>query len=174
MQPRSLRIIATIPVVAAAAAALFGCASTCGRDCATSSAASSPETAAALPGKAACFRVADFDGTWITLSNSELIVPDPVFSRRYLIELREPVYDLKLRHRLGFEAFTPADGCICNGFSDYLLAARSGLAGHVPIVAVRQLTEAQERQLLSKYHIRLPAWRPATAPGHPGNGCPLP
>lgn len=173
MRRQSLRIIATGPIVAAVAAALFGCASTCGRGCATSSVATRRE-AAALPGKPACFRVADFDGSWITLNDGELIVPDPVFSRRYLLELGEPVYGLKLRHRLGFEPFTPANGCICDGFSDYLLAVHSGLGGRVPIVAIRELTEPEERQLLSKYHIKPPAWSSAEVLGRQSNGCPMP
>jgi hypothetical protein len=84
------------------------------------------------------------------------------------------VYDLRHRHYLGFEPFTPAGGCICDGFSDYVLALHSGIAGHVPIVAVRALTEAEEEQLLSRHHLKLPAWPRAKMPGSTGNGCPLP
>ncbi|MGH8294697.1 MAG: DUF6491 family protein [Steroidobacteraceae bacterium] len=167
MQPR---IIATA-LIAAAAAALAGCASARGPSHATSSAAASREIAA-LPGRPACFRAADFDGSWITLNDSELIVPDRVFSRSYLIRLSEPVYDLRLRHRLGFEPFTPANGCICDGLSDFVLAAHSGLGGRVPIAAVRELNDSQERQLLSEHHIKPTAGLPTRGPGHPDNACP--
>lgn len=165
------RIIATA-LIAAAAAALAGCASARGPSHATSGAVAGSEIAA-LPGRPACFRAADFDGTWITLSDRELIVPDRVFSRSYLLRLSEPVYNLRLRHRLGFEPFTPANGCICDGLNDYLLAARSGLRGRVPITAVRELSQTEERQLLSEHHIRPTAALPTRNLGRPNNGCPI-
>lgn len=154
-------------------AALVGCASTPG----PGSALRNPPpggSSAELPGTPACFRAADFDGSWITLNDRELIVFDPVFSRSYLIRLAKPVYNLKRRNHLRFLPFTPADGCICNGLSDFVLADHSGLAGHVPIVAVRELTESQERQLLQRHHLEPPVGRPARAHRRPDNACPMP
>lgn len=168
---QSLRFLATSLI----AAALLGCASTSDTGYAASSAAIRPKTAA-LPGRPACFRVADFGGSrmWIALNDSELIVADPVFSRSYLIELSQPVYDLKHRRSLQFEPFTPANGCICDGLNDYLLAVHSGLGGHVPIVAVRELTVPQERRLLLKFHVNPTQELPAKGFGHQVNGCPTP
>ncbi|MGH8291481.1 MAG: DUF6491 family protein [Steroidobacteraceae bacterium] len=173
MRSQSLRIIPA-GLIAGVAVALLGCASTEGRSYATSSTATGRKTAA-LPVKPACFRVADFASSqiWISLNNSELIVSDPELSRSYLIKLSEPVYDLKLHHHLGFEPAFTNNGCICNGFNDYLLARHSGLAGHVPIVAVRELTEPEERQLLSKYHITATEL-PSKGFGQQPNWCPTP
>jgi hypothetical protein len=174
MRSESLRIIPT-GLIATVAAALVGCASIHGPAHPTSSIASTRKIAA-LPGRPACFRAADFTDSriWVALNNSELIVSDPVFSRSYLIRLSEPVYDLRLRHFLGFEPFEPANGCICNGFNDYLLAVHSGLAGRVPIVAVRELTEPQEQQLLRTHHVKLTVGPRNPGLGHQGNGCPAP
>lgn len=172
MWPQSRRVT-RMGLVAAAAAALLGCASNSGQVCATCSAAVSRKTVP-LPGKPACFRVADFDGSWITLNDREFIVRDPVFSRSYLLKMSQPVYDLQFREFLGFEPFTPANGCICNGFNAYVLAAHSGLAGHVPIVAVRELSQRQEQLLLSKHHIKLTAGPDASGLGQQNNGCPEP
>jgi hypothetical protein len=162
-------------VIAAVAAALVGCASTHGPGYAASRAPIRPR-AAALPGTPACFRLADFAGSriWVALNDSELIVADPVFSRSYLIRLSEPVYALKLRHFLDFEPFMPASGCICNGSNDYLLAAHSGLAGHVPIAAVRELSRDEERQLLRTYHIGSIPGPHVARLGRRDNGCPKP
>lgn len=89
MWPQTLRIIRIGPM-AALAIALLGCASSSRQVCATCSAAASRRTAP-LPGRPACFRAADFDGSWITLNDREFIVRDPVFSRTYLIRMSKPV-----------------------------------------------------------------------------------
>ena len=151
MRPQPRRFIAT-GLIAAVAAALLGCASTHGGEYGAGGAALSRKTGA-LPGKPACFRVTDFDGSFTVLNDSELIVPDPVLSRTYLIVLSEPVSYLKLRHHPGFLAFPPHNHLICSNPLDYLLVRR-WKSGRVPIVAVRELTAAQERQLLLQNHIR--------------------
>ncbi|MGH8316655.1 MAG: DUF6491 family protein [Steroidobacteraceae bacterium] len=153
MHLQSLRFVA-MGLLAAAAAALLGCASAPVGGYATSSAATSRETAA-LPGKPGCFWLTDFDGSWTVLTNSELIVYDPVFSRPYLLQLFEPVPDLKFRHRLGFGVSAPDRHRICTNSRDYLLLPRWRLGSDM-IVAVRELTVPEERQLLSQHHVRLP------------------
>jgi hypothetical protein len=158
-----LRLVAT-GLIATAAAALLGCASAHGRGYAASSAATDRETAA-LPGRPGCFWLTDFDGSWTVLTNSELIVYDPVFSRPYLLKLFEPVPDLKFRQRLGFEASPPDRHRICTSSMDYLLLPRWRL-GRDMIVAVRELTVAEERQLLLQTHIKPSPWLPAkSSPG---------
>ncbi len=160
MHPQPLRFLAA-GLIAAAAAALLGCAST-GGGYAGSRAATARSTAP-LPGKPGCFWVADFDGSWTALNDSELIVADPVFSRSYLLQLYRPVADLKFRHRLGFEVFPPDLRRICTDSLDYLLVPRWV---HVPIVAVRELTAPEERLLLLQNHVKAPARLPArSSPG---------
>jgi hypothetical protein len=155
MHPQPLRFVATA-LIAAAAAGLVGCASTPGRSHVTSNAATGRNTVA-LPGKPACLRWADFGGSWAVLNDSELLVPDPVFSRWYLIKLSEPVYGLKfkLRYHLIFEPFPPDDELICSSSShsmDYLRVPHWRL-GSVPILAVRELTAKERQQLLLQNHI---------------------
>jgi hypothetical protein len=153
-----LRFVAT-GLIATAAAALLGCGSAQVGGYATGSPTTRPKTAA-LPGKPGCFWLTDFDGSWTVLTNSELIVYDPVFSRPYLLKLFEPVPDLKFRQRLGFEASPPDRHRICTSSMDYLLLPRWRL-GRDMIVAVRELTIPEERQLLLQNHIKLPPWPPA-------------
>jgi len=152
-----LRFLGT-GLIATVAAVLLGCASTPVGSQAASRAATG-RTIAALPGKPGCFWVTDFDGSWTVLNDSQLIVPDPVFSRSYLLQLFTPVPDLKFRHRLGFEVSGPDRHRICTRSLDYLLVPRWV---HVPIVAVRELTVPQERRLLLQNHIRLPPGLSAT------------
>jgi hypothetical protein len=156
MPARSRRFFARI-LIAAAAGAFLGCAAVNGGGYATSSAETS-RSAAPLPGKPACFRVADFGGSWAVLNDSELIVPDPVFSRWYLIKLSAPVFDLKfkLREHVVFEPYPPDTELICSGSAsstDYLRVPHWGL-GRVPILAVRQLTVPERRQLLLQHERR--------------------
>jgi hypothetical protein len=156
MRPQPLRFVAAILI--AGTGILLGCASTSGGR-ATNNAAIS-RRGVTLPGKPACYRVADFAGSWAVLNNSELIVPDPVFSRWYLIKLSEPVFDLKfkLRYNVRFEPFPPDTELICSSSSrstDYLRVPHWGL-GRAPILAVRELTVAERRQLLLQNHIKPP------------------
>lgn len=160
MHPQALRFVAT-GLIVTAAAVLLGCASTHGGRYAAGSAATGSESAA-LPGKPGCFWWADFDNSWTALNTSELIVYDPVFSRPYLLRLSEPVPDLKFRHRLGFAVSPPDRHRICTSSRDYLLLPRWRL-GRDMIVAVRELTVPQARQLLLKNRVKPPAWPPAKA-----------
>lgn len=165
MRTQSRRFIARV-LIAAAAGAPLGCAAVPGSGHETSSAATS-QPAAQLPGKPACFRVADFGGSWAVLNDSELIVPDPVFSRWYLIKLSAPVFDLrfKLREHVVFEPYPPDTELICSSSAsstDYLRVPHWGL-GRVAILAVRELTVAERQQLL----LRQPRER-AVAPSAKG------
>lgn len=152
MHPRPLRFVAT-GVIAAAAAALLGCASA-PEGYATESAATGREIAA-LPGKPGCFWLTGFDGSWTVLTDSELIVYDTVFSRPYLMKLFEPVPEFKFRHQIGFGVYPPDRHRICTDSRDYLLLPR-WRAWSDMIVAVRELTVPEERQLLLQYHVKLP------------------
>ena len=141
-------------VVAVASTIILGCASTHRGERPASSPAVSRNTA--LPGKPACFRVADFGGSWAVLNDSELIVPDPVFSRWYLIKLSVPVFDLKfkLREHVIFEPYPPDTELICSSSAsstDYLRVPHWGL-GRVAILAVQELTVAERQQLLLRQH----------------------
>jgi len=147
------RFLAAI-VIAVASTVTLGCASMHGGERAASGLAVSRNTA--LPGKPACFRVADFGGSWAVLNDSELIVPDPVFSRWYLIKLSAPVFDLKfrLREHVIFEPYPPDTELICSSSAsstDYLRVPHWGL-GRVAILAVQELTVAERQQLLSRQH----------------------
>ncbi len=157
MHPLPLRFLAT-GLIATAGAVLLGCASTPAASPAASGAAMA-RTIAALPGKPGCFWVTDFDGSWTVLNNSQLIVPDPVFSRSYLLQLFTPVPYLKFRHRLGFEVSGPDRRRICTRSLDYLLVPHWV---HDPIVAVRELTAPQERRLLLQNHVKVPPGLSAT------------
>jgi hypothetical protein len=143
-------------LIAAAAAALLGCATHPTRSPApsTASAAAAGAKTAALPGKPGCFWLQNFDGSWTVLNNSELIVYAPVFSRPYLIKLFEPVLTLKFAQRLGF-VDVEHSGMICNSAMDELIVPH-WQPRRVPIVAVRQLTRPQERQLLVENHLAVP------------------
>lgn len=150
MHVQRLRLLGTI-LIAVASGAFLGCASA-----PRAGDAAAGETSVPLPGKAACFRVADFGGSWLVLNNSELIVPDPVFSRWYLIKLSEPVFDLKfkLRNHVIFEPYPPDTDLICSRSSssmDYLRVPHWRL-GRVPILAVRELTVPERRRLLLRHH----------------------
>jgi Family of unknown function (DUF6491) len=155
MRARGSRWLAAI-LIATAAGVLLGCASI-HRQVHAASQAPLGQNTAALPGKPACFRIADFGGSWLVLNDSELVVPDPVFSRWYLFKLSEPVFGLKfkLRYHLTFEPFPPDDELVCSSSSsstDYLRVPHWRLHS-VPIQAVRELTVAERRRLLLQNHI---------------------
>jgi hypothetical protein len=140
-----------------AAAALLGCATHPARSHAATTAASTAATGAktaALPGKAGCFWLQNFDGSWTVLNDSELIVHAPSFSRPYLIKLFEPVLTLKFAQRLGF-VDVEHSGMICNSAMDELIVPH-WQPRRVPIVAVRQLTKPEERQLMVENHLEVP------------------
>jgi hypothetical protein len=145
------RFLAAI-VIAVASTITLGCASLQRGERPASSAAVSRN--AALPGKPACFRVADFGGSWAVLNDSELLVPDPVFSRWYLIKLSAPVFALKFKLRereyVSFEPYPPDTEFVCSSSAsstDYLRVPHWGL-GRVAILAVRELTVTERQQLL--------------------------
>ncbi len=152
MRSRPVRLIA-ISLIAAAAAALLGCATQPAHSRAAATAATREKTAA-LPGKPGCFWLQNFDGSWTVLNDSELIVYAPSFSRPYLIKLFEPVLTLKFAQRLGF-VDVERSGMICNSAMDELIVPH-WQPHRVPIVAVRQLTRPEERQLMVENHLEVP------------------
>jgi len=152
MHTQSLRFI-RIGLVAAAAAALLGCASTQGVAYAPNKAAASRKVAA-LPGTPGCFWLRNFQGSWTVLNDSELIVYVPLYSQPYLIKLFEPIPNLKFDQRLGF-ADIERTGMICESSMDDLVVPH-WQPHRIPIVAVRKLTAAQERQLLIANHLKPP------------------
>ncbi|MGH8316624.1 MAG: DUF6491 family protein [Steroidobacteraceae bacterium] len=156
MQAQPPRVIA-IGLIAAAAAALLGCASTQVTGPANRGAGS--QKTAALPGKPGCFWLRQFQGSWTVLNSSELIVYVPLDSEPYLIKLFEPVQDLKFDERLGF-VDAEHSGMICDGSTDYL-AVPHWQPHRIPILAVRKLTQPEERQLLAQNHIKPPFSKPA-------------
>jgi Family of unknown function (DUF6491) len=154
MQARLPRWMA-FALLATAAGALLGCASIPG----AAHEGASAQKSAALPGKPGCFWLRDFDGSWTVLNDQELIVYAPLQTRPYLIKLFAPVPGLKFDQRLGFQDVEHS-GMICNGELDNLVVPH--WAPHlIPIVAVRRLSAAQERQLLAENHINRP---PRSAP----------
>ena len=160
MQARPLRRF-TIALLAALAAALSACASGPPRRAGGYTAgAGVRQKSVALPGQPGCFWLSDFEGSWTVLNDSELIIEAP-FHHPYLIRLFEPVPTLRLHERLGF-ADIEGTGRICNGSMDDLVVPH-WQPHRIPIVAVRELTVPQERQLLAKNHITPP---PARKPAH--------
>jgi hypothetical protein len=155
MHAQALRFLGA-SLLAAVAAAVLGCASTRGAGGAGQGGASTKT--AALPGTPGCFWLRNFDGAWTVLNDSELIVHAPSFSEPYLIRLFEPVTTLGFDERLGFQDVEHT-GMICDGAMDNLVVPK--WQPHlVPIVAVRKLTVAQERQLLIDNHLKPPTSKP--------------
>lgn len=155
MRPKALRCVVT-GLLAAAAGALWGCASSPSSQGAGLAAdlGSKSQEAAALPGKPGCFWLSNFDGSWTVLNDRELIVYAPLYSKPYLVKLFEPVPTLKFRERLGFQD-TEGTGMICNATMDNLLVPH-WQPHRIPIVAVRELTPKEAQHLLAENHIKLP------------------
>ena len=101
--------------------------------------------AAALPGKPACFWLSSVHD-WIVLNNQELIVYAPLQKDAYLLQLFQPVFDLRFHQNLGFQD-VERTGQICNDSYDYLIV-RGYTPPRVPIIAVHQLTMPEQTSLL--------------------------
>ena len=99
-----------------------------------------------LPGKAACFWKANFQGDWSVLNDSTLIVHAPLPKDAYVIKLFEPVFSLSFHQSLGFED-REHTGQICSNGDGYLVVP-DWQPPQVPIIAVHALTPAEENQLL--------------------------
>lgn len=97
------------------------------------------------PGKPGCFWSRNVQD-WTVLNNQELIVQTSLQQDAYLIRLFQPVSDLHLYQNLGFED-VQRTGRICNNSYDYLIV-RAYVPARVPIVAVHQLTLAEQASLL--------------------------
>lgn len=147
------RIVSTGGLVMAAAA-LTACATAPAG--AGGAAGATAHTAAPLPGKPACFWLSNFDGSWTALNQSQLIVYAPLTSNPYLIQLFPPVFNLTFAQRLGF-LDAERSGMICNNAQDELVLPGFQFQPHrITITAVRQLSKAQERQLLLQNGVRVP------------------
>lgn len=157
MTSRRLRCSAIGLFAVIAAAALSGCASSPSSQAAgyAENMGGTNRALATLPGKPACFWLRNFDGSWIVLNNSELVIYAPLQSRPYLIKLFEPVIGLRFHERLAFEA-TGHTGMICNDSMDDLIVPH-WQPHRVPITAVHALTKAQADHLLAENHIKVPA-----------------
>jgi hypothetical protein len=129
------------------AAAAAGCATSAGP----------PKQQAALPGRPACFYLINFRGDWTVLSDTTLIVTTgPGLQQAYFIKLFAPVYHLRFRERLGFQD-VERTGQICDRNMDNLVV-RGGGQPPTPIVAVRQITPVEQRQLLLAAGLKVPAY----------------
>jgi hypothetical protein len=115
-----------------------------------------------LPGKPACFWKSSFQGDWIVLNDSTLIVHAPLPKDAYVIKLFEPVFSLSFQQELGIED-RARTGQICDNGDDYLLVP-GWQPPQVPIVAVRALTMAEQEQLLRAAGMPVPHPRTAGAP----------
>lgn len=113
---------------------------------------------AALPGQPACFWLMNFNGSWMVLSQTEIIVYAPMYSEPYLIELMQPVMTLKFAESLGFYD-VEGSGQICNGTMDDLVVP-NWTPHRIPIIAVRRLTVSQANALLVQHGLRpIPSMR---------------
>ena len=97
------------------------------------------------PGKPGCFWSRNVQD-WTVLNNQELIVQTSLQQDAYLVRLFQPVSDLRLYQDLGFED-VGRTGRICSNSYDYLIV-RGYAPARVPIVAVHQLTLAEQASLL--------------------------
>ena len=141
MRTHLMRVFAA----AVLAVAVAGCAST-------------PESkqTAALPGKPACFFLANFRGDWTVLNDSTLIVETPPGQHAYLIKLFRPLVGLRFHQALGFRD-AEHTGQICNDSQDELVVRGRGGQPSVPIVAVHTITPAEHVQLLKAAGQKVPA-----------------
>ncbi|MGH8141085.1 MAG: DUF6491 family protein [Steroidobacteraceae bacterium] len=147
MRTRLPRLPVAAALAVAVVAAVAGCASS----------AQLSKEQAALPGKPACFFLANFQGDWTVLNDTSLIVSIPPSARdAYLIKLFEPIYSLRFQEHLGFQDVEHS-GQICNGSDDKLVVRERGQPP-VPIVAVRQITPLEQRQLLRAAGLKVPRY----------------
>jgi hypothetical protein len=109
---------------------------------------------AALPGQPACFRLINFDGSWIPLNQRQLLVYAPLSSPPYLLQLFQPVVSLKSDQRLRFED-AEHTGMICDGRLDNVVLPRFQ-PHRVAIVAVHQITREQARSLMQTNGLKVP------------------
>jgi hypothetical protein len=114
--------------------------------CASTSPALRASNSAALPGAPGCFWLRNFTGSWTVLNSSQLLVYAPLTSPPWLLQLFE---------RLGF-ADSERSGMICNDSQDELLVP-NWPTHRVPIIAVHQLTRAEERSLMLANGLKPPA-----------------
>jgi len=112
-------------------------------------AAQPPAARGPLPGKDACFWSSSLQD-WTVLDDSTLIVHAPLAKDAYLIKLFAPIFGLSFHETLGFETGGGSPGQIC-GQTAYVIArnAGGGIPDKQPITAVRSLTLAEAKTLLS-------------------------
>jgi hypothetical protein len=140
-----VRRLARLISVGLIASALCACATGAGN---TQSAQNSQSAAAKapLPGTSACFWMTNFDGSWTVLNQTQLLVYAPLTAPPYLVQLFQPVINLKFDQRLGFQD-SERTGRICDKNFDNLVV--TDFVPHlIPIVAVHQVTREQARALM--------------------------
>lgn len=119
-----------------------------------------PYALASLPGKPGCFWLRSFDGSWTALNERQLLVYAPLTSPPYLVQLFEPIPNLKFAERLGFED-VERTGLICDSRLDYAIVP-NWTPHRIAITAVRQVTPEQARQLLLSNGLKAPALKART------------
>jgi hypothetical protein len=135
-QMKAHRLLST--AMLALASSMAGCASSGHPEDRTAA------NTAALPGKPACFFLANVRGTaggsWTVVNDSTLIMKVPAVQAGtpYLIKLLFPVFDLPMHLNLGFED-ADRNGKICDASHDRLIVPHYQPPTD-PIVAVRELT----------------------------------
>jgi hypothetical protein len=126
--------IATATLIAALAAAS-----------AHSQGKSDPAKPIPLLGKPGCFFLRNLYD-WTVLDESNVLVHAPLTQNAYQVKLFQPVVGLSFHLALGFEDVEHT-GRICNDSRDYLVV-RDYAPPRIPIIAVHELTMAEQQQLL--------------------------
>lgn len=132
-------------------------------------AAHPPAARGPLPGKDACFWSSSLQD-WTVLDDSTLIVHAPLAKDAYLIKLFAPIFGLSFHETLGFETGGGSPGQIC-GQTSYVLARNTGggIPDRQPIIAVRALTPAEAKTLLSAKGASAPHQQAAKPPTPPAS-----
>lgn len=139
--------------------------------------ATQPASLAELPGTEGCFwtRLV-YD--WVALDDSTLLVSAPNDRSPYLVKLMGPIPGLAAREHLAFHTGREGGGLFCS--RNHPFVAAPGRAGwREPAVAVRRLTPAMARQLMTRVELPLVHHAPtvypkqsraAPVPANPGTG----
>jgi len=111
-----------------------------------------------LPGADACFWTRNLSD-WTVLNDSTLIVHAPLTRDAYLIKLFAPIPGLQFHERLGFEGGDGDPGQICS--TNAYVIAGGPVPEREPVAAVRKLTPAQAKNLLSTSGASVPHRQPS-------------
>jgi hypothetical protein len=112
-------------------------------------AADPPAELSSLPGKEACFWMHGIFN-WTVLDDTTLIVEAPTSRTPYLVKLFRPISGMTT-DRVGFASGPPRNGLFCvNSYVFVRGPARAAPQDYTSAMAVRALTPAQARELLTK------------------------